>query len=237
MSLDIVHPCYNPHADWEKELLLYYNQFMSRIPRDVKTSVYVVNDGSQRGLEQSAIDFLYTNIPNFTFVSYEKNQGKGYALRKAVSETKADLVIYTDADYPYRMENAWEMFELLSKGNYDIVVGVRDNHYYEQLPFMRKVFSLSLKYMNYIFFPKLIVKDTQSGLKGFNRNGKVVFLKTTINAFLFDMEFLVLASRRKDLKIASIPVQVRDGISFSRMSWKTIKAELLNFSQIFSKSE
>jgi hypothetical protein len=83
----------------------------------------------------------------------------------------------------------------------------------------------------------MFVKDTQSGLKGFNQKGKEVFLKTHINSFLFDMEFVVLASRRKDLRLAKIQVHVRDGISFSQMSWKTIKQELLSFQNIFSRSK
>ena len=237
INLDIVHPCYNPHPNWEQELLYYYQSFVRNLPKNVNVGVYVVNDGSQKGLEQTAISFLQENIPNFHFVSYEKNRGKGFALRTAVSQTTADYIIYTDADYPYEMENAVKMFHLLSKENYDVIVGVRDGHYYEQLPLMRKLFSLSLKSMNYIFFPKLFVKDTQSGLKGFNRKGKEIFLQTKINAFLFDMEFLVLASRHKDLKIDAIPVHVREGITFSSMSWKTIKAELLNFGEIFGTTK
>jgi hypothetical protein len=41
-----------------------------------------------------------------------------------------------------------------------------------------------------------------------------------------------LASKRNDLRLKAIPVQVREGITFSKMSWKTIIKELLNFSKI-----
>ena len=158
--------------------------------------------------------------------------GKGAALREAVKQAKGDLIIYTDADYPYLIENAVEMFHLLSSDAADVVVGVRDEQYYDQLPLGRKIFSLSLKVMNYLFFPQLKVKDTQSGLKGFNQKGKEVFLKTRIPAFLFDMEFLVLASKRSDIRIQWIYVQAREGIVFSTMRAKTILTELYNFISI-----
>jgi len=69
-------------------------------------------------------------------------------------------------------------------------------------------------------------------LKGFNKTGKEVFLNTKINSFLFDLEFLVLASKIRDLKISWITVEAREDITFSTVNWKTIKTELLNFVSI-----
>ncbi|RXK49617.1 glycosyltransferase [Aquirufa rosea] len=205
---------------------------MSKIPKDVVVHVYVVDDGSKYGVNPKDIQFLEQSIPHFTFIPLSQNLGKGGALRQAIQQTQGDWVIYTDADYPYRMENAWEMFQILTSGKSDVVVGVRDEQYYDQLPLRRKIFSLSLKLMNYLFFPSLKVKDTQSGLKGFNAKGKELFLKTKISAFLFDMEFLVLVSKEKDIKLDWIYVQVRDGIQFSTMRTQTILIELFNFASI-----
>lgn len=194
--------------------------------------MYLVNDGSKSGIRPADIRLLSEKMSGFTYIDSEVNQGKGGALRDAVRLTTGKWVIYTDADYPYLIENAVEMYRLLSSDAADIVVGVRDEQYYDQLPLRRKVFSLSLKLMNYLFFPQLKVKDTQSGLKGFNQKGKEVFLKTQISAFLFDMEFLVLASKRSDIRIQWIYVQAREGIVFSTMRAKTILTELVNFTSI-----
>lgn len=194
--------------------------------------MYLVNDGSKSGIHQEDIHLLSEKITGFTYIDSPVNQGKGGALRDAVRQTTGKWVIYTDADYPYIMANAVQMFHLLSTDAADVVVGVRDEQYYDQLPLGRKIFSLSLKVMNYLFFPQLKVKDTQSGLKGFNQKGKEVFLKTRIPAFLFDMEFLVLASKRSDIRIQWIYVQAREGIVFSTMRAKTILTELANFASI-----
>lgn len=196
-----------------------------------------MNDGSKSGIRAQDIDLLKAAIPGFTYIDSQINQGKGGALRDAVRQTTGKWVIYTDADYPYLIDNAVEMFRLLSTDAADVVVGVRDEQYYDQLPLGRKIFSLSLKLMNYVFFPQLKVKDTQSGLKGFNQKGKEIFLKTRIPAFLFDMEFLVLASKRSDIRIEWIYVQAREGIVFSTMRAKTILTELANFASILFSRE
>jgi glycosyltransferase involved in cell wall biosynthesis len=202
------------------------------IPAETGIHTYLVNDGSKSGISQEDIQLLTEKIGGFTYIDSPINQGKGGALREAVRQTTGKWVIYTDADYPYLIANAVEMFRLLSSDTADVVVGVRDEQYYDQLPLGRKIFSLSLKVMNYLFFPQLKVKDTQSGLKGFNQKGKEVFLKTRIPAFLFDMEFLVLASKRSDIRIQWIYVQAREGIVFSTMRAKTILTELYNFISI-----
>lgn len=194
--------------------------------------MYLVNDGSKSGIRAADIELLKASVLGFTYIDSPVNQGKGGALRDAVRQTTGKWVIYTDADYPYLMANAVQMFHLLSTDAADVVVGVRDEQYYDQLPLRRKIFSLSLKVMNYLFFPQLKVKDTQSGLKGFNQKGKEVFLKTRIPAFLFDMEFLVLASKRPGIRIQWIYVQAREGIVFSTMRAKTILTELANFASI-----
>ncbi|MHA8053501.1 glycosyltransferase family 2 protein [Aquirufa sp. OSTEICH-129A] len=228
----MVHPCYNPHAGWAEDLIGHYALFMSKIPQGLMVAVYVVDDGSKHGVYEEDIKKLQESISHFTFIKLSQNLGKGGALRHAIKQCQGDLVIYTDADYPYKMENAWEMCRRLAEGKVDVVVGVRDEQYYDQLPFWRKIFSLSLKLMNYLFFPGLKVKDTQSGLKGFNAKGKELFLKTKIAAFLFDMEFLVLVSKQKDIQMEWIYVQVREGIHFSTMKPKTILTELINFASI-----
>lgn len=196
-----------------------------------------MNDGSKTGIHPEDIALLDQEIGGFTYINSQINQGKGGALRDAVRQTTGKWVIYTDADYPYIIANAVEMFRLLSTNAADIVVGVRDEQYYDQLPIGRKIFSLSLKLMNYLFFPQLKVKDTQSGLKGFNQKGKEIFLKTRIPAFLFDMEFLVLASQNPEIRIQWIYVKAREGIVFSTMRAKTIVTELFNFASILFRRE
>ncbi len=228
-TVDLVHPIFNPKPGWAEDLLFYYRSFEKPLLSNYEIYLYLVNDGSSNGISNAEIDLLKNEIANFEYISLEKNQGKGAALREAMKRCESEIIMYTDFDYPYLIQNMWDMLAKLSTGDLDIVVGVRDEQYYDQLPMRRMIFSLSLKIMNYLFFPRLKVKDTQSGLKGFNQKGKQIFLKTQIAAFLFDMEFLVLASKNPAVSIDWIYLHTREGVQFSGMKLKTIITELYNF--------
>lgn len=234
-TLDLVHPIFNPKKGWSDDLLYYFNKFKEPIQQEFEIQLVLVNDGSSMGVEEEHIASLKHQIDKLTYIELPVNQGKGAALRKAMEYCHAELIMYTDFDYPYQLQNMWDMLNKLKERQTDIVVGVRDEQYYDQLPWQRMIFSLSLKVMNYLFFPRLKVKDTQSGLKGFNQKGKELFMKTKIAAFLFDMEFLVLASKNEQITVDWIYLQVREGVQFSGMKFKTVLIELINFLSIWKR--
>jgi hypothetical protein len=76
------------------------------------------------------------------------------------------------------------------------------------------------------------VTDTQCGLKGFDNLGKSIFLTTTIDRFLFDLEFLSLAGKNKLVYTYSVPVELNEGVVFSRMGWRVVASELQNLLRI-----
>lgn len=234
-DLNIVHPIYNPRPGWAEELLHQYTHLKQMLPAQITIHMYLVNDGSETGICVKDIAQIKETVGQFTYIDSPVNQGKGAALREAVRVTNGKYIIYTDADYPYLISNAVEMFQILYSDAADIVVGVRDEQYYYQLPLVRKIISMSLKKINFYFFPQLKVKDTQSGLKGFNENGKDLFLKTQIPTFLFDLEYLVLASKNTNIRIHPIFIHSREGVVFSKIGVKTILIELLNYIKILFK--
>ena len=70
--------------------------------------------------------------------------------------------------------------------------------------------------------------DTQAGLKGFNSKGKEMFLKTKVDTFVFDTEFIMLSFKNK-LNIKTIPLTLRPGLTFSRMGFSVMFRELIQF--------
>ena len=79
---------------------------------------------------------------------------------------------------------------------------------------------------------RLPTSDSQCGLKCFDKKGKEVFLSTQIDRFLFDLEFLVLASKKADLSISTVAVELREGVKFSRVGWQILLTEAINFLKI-----
>lgn len=172
-------------------------------------------------------------MSSINFISYTENQGKGYALRKGVEAAKGDYIVYTDIDLPYTHESFLKVMEALKQGN-DVVVGIRSEEYYTHLPKSRVYISKFLRSL-IRFFLRIPTDDTQCGLKGFNQKGREVFLSTTINRHLFDLEFVFLSARKK-LKIKTVEVELRPEVVLSQMNWKILLQEFGNFLKIFAKS-
>ena len=227
---DLVLPCYNPPPDWPATVHAYFDRLQTLLP-DVELRLTIANDGSERHVDIYTQQQLLRRIPAARIMTgYEKNRGKGCALRYAVRECTAPYIIYVDYDFPFELENVKSVAEALLNGA-DVVVGERDASYYAQLPVKRKIVSKLSRCLNR-YLLRIPACDTQGGLKGFNRKGRDIFLQTKIDQFLFDTEFVFKACRRRDITLRVVPLQAREGVIFSNMSAKTLRRELKNFLQI-----
>lgn len=224
LKLDIVLPCYNPNDTWPHELIRF-NTFIKD-----RYDVYyiVVNDGSTNPKLPAQIEFLKQNGISLNYISYEKNKGKGYALRKGVEASSGIFTVYTDIDFPFTDQSTSGVIRALAEGQDDIVTGHRDSLYYEKnmSAFRRWLSKMFRSFIRNILH--MAVSDTQCGLKGFNTKGRAKFLSTKINRYLFDFEFLYLASKDPSLKIRPVQVQLKDNVVFSKMRFKIILQESLN---------
>ena len=230
VTLDIILPAYNPLPGWESIVINRYLSFKNRLA-EITIHLIIVNDGSERIDESGAVKILKESIPDLTWISYDRNRGKGYALRQGVALSTSDIILYTDIDWPY-MENS--MVDLVNKlllGT-DAVIGVRDEAYYTHLPKTRARISKLLRKINGKVL-HLKVDDTQAGLKGFRKNVKELFLSTSIDRYLFDLEFIFFLSRTPGLIIEELPIQLREGITFSKMNRKILFHEARNFFKIW----
>lgn len=161
--------------------------------------------------------------------------GKGYALREGVKVADAQCVIYTDIDFPYEEASLLEVARHLLRGEADVVAGVRDDGYYAGVPADRRRISRFLRWMLRTFL-RLRITDTQCGLKGFNQAGRTIFLQTTINRFLFDLEFIFLASRNAGLRLKPVQATLKPGIVFSHVSLRVLGREGWNFLRVFFRA-
>lgn len=231
-TIDIILPCYNPHYNWVDVVCLKYNELQLAFPAK-KINVIVVNDGSKQNFTAEYTDKLKASIPSCKIVEYKQNMGKGYAIREGIKASNANLIIYTDTDFPYTFESMCKVIDKLNDG-YDVVIATRNKTYYNALSFSRKILSWISRSLNHVVM-NLKYSDTQGGLKGINRKGRDILLSTKINRFLFDTEFIVLASRRRDISITEISANLRDGIILPNMGFKVARKEFINFLRIMLK--
>ena len=189
----------------------------------------IVNDGSSTGVSAEKLAFIKEKVPQFKSVEYGENKGKGYALRKGVEQASYDIVIYTDIDFPYTEESLVRVFAGLKNGH-EVVLGHRGKDYYNNTPWFRKVVSKFLRWILKTFL-RLPTDDSQCGLKGFNKKGAEVFCDTHINRFLFDMEFIKLAAKRK-LNMVTVDAELKPEVVFSKVHPGILLREVLNFFKV-----
>lgn len=228
VNLDIILPAYNPDDNWYLELLNFYEGLSNRY----SLNFIVVNDGSGSHNLVEQCELLKRKLIPVSLFSYSPNMGKGYALRYGVSQSKASYIIYTDIDFPFTNRSVNKLIEELLKNEADIVAGNRNGNYYlKSMSYFRKLLSKSFR----LFLKSILsipITDTQCGLKGFNEHGKKMFLNTSINRYLFDFEFIYLASRNKNLKVVPIEVELKNNVIFSKMKLKVLFQESYNLIKI-----
>ncbi len=232
-ELDIVLPCYNPPQGWAQMVIDGISLLKKDLP-GVAINVFVVNDGSMDKVDSKELQYLHKQLSDIHYLGYEKNKGKGYALRYGVTRTRADYTIITDIDIPYTVPSMLAIVQELQKGT-DVAVGNRPDKYYDSVPGFRKGMSQMLRWMLRTFL-RLEIGDSQCGLKGFNKEGRTLFLSTQIDEFLIDLEFIVLASRHPRVGIKPVTVHLREGIEFTKMPPSVLVRELLNFAKIYLRT-
>ena len=122
-------PAYNPSDGWE---LFFYNRYIDFCRAiDQNVNVVLINDGSSKDIKD-AVEFLKTKLGNhFSYLSYNQNKGKGFALKFGARSSHSAAYIFTDIDFPYStesMKNIWTEIQL-SNG---IVIGQRETNYYNK---------------------------------------------------------------------------------------------------------
>ena len=231
-EIDIILPCYNPYGkDWAKLIFKEYCQLQS-LWTDFAFHLFIVNDGSLYGFDKCHIDYLKKNIPSIQILSYSANKGKGFALREAVKKCQSDYILYVDYDFPYTIQSVSDVIKVLIQGS-DIVIAVRGKDYYDHLSFSRKMMSYLMRCFNR-YLLRLKYYDTQTGLKGFCKNVRNVFLETKIDTYLFDCEFIYISSKKYSLKIKEVVVHLKENIEFSRFSIHTYVTEFINIIVLFN---
>lgn len=230
-EIDLILPCYNPPVGWQ-DTISYHIEKLNEFVPDKLFHLIVVNDGSTINMTEEDQALFRNKLPNAQLISYTENQGKGYAVRKGMEAACSSLIVYTDWDFPYDNASIRAVISKLEKG-YDVVVAARTNSYrqHADLNAFRSLMSVSSRLLNRLALG-MKFNDAQGGLKGMNRKGKGIFLRTQINQFLFDTEFVYLASRERDLHICEVTANIREGVHLSAMGLKVLRKELPNFIRI-----
>lgn len=231
-SCDIVLPCYNPIAGWDTVVIQSVEELKTAYP-DTQFNLILVNDGSSQSLDLG-IARISAAIAPFQYIHNTTNGGKGIALRTGIQQSQAEYIIYTDIDFPYTTDSFKKIYNELISNVVDAAIGVKDADYYQHVPKIRVFISRLLRFL-IGFLLRLSITDTQCGLKGFQRHLKPLFLQTTINRYLFDLEFIYILERTPNVRMAAIPISLKENIVFTKPRISLLAMEAFNFVKIMIK--
>ncbi len=181
--------------------------------KQLSAELIVVDDGSDDKTAEIA-ENASAEFPDLTtkVIRYEKNRGKGFAVKTGLLAAEADIALFSDADLSTPIEELTKLVDPISKGEYDVTFGSRalDRSLIgTHQPWRReqggKVMNLIIRTMSGLPF-----SDTQCGFKAFNMKKFRPLLETMqIDRFGFDVEFLFVAAHN-GLRLKEIPVRWND---------------------------
>lgn len=176
----------------------------------LSAELIVVDDGSSDGTCQAAESVLseHPEIPSRA-IRYEKNRGKGYAVRTGLMAAQAEIALFSDADLSTPIEEMPKLIDPIRRGEFDVTFGSRamDRSLIgTHQPWRReqggKVMNLVIRTMS-----RLPFSDTQCGFKAFNMaKFRPLVNVMTVDRFGFDVEFLFVANYH-GLRLHEIPVR------------------------------
>jgi len=114
-----------PSFNEEKTILNVLNRISKTIDPSINYEVVIINDGSTDNtlklLEQNKN--LYNQL-----ITYEKNYGKGNAVKKGLEVSKGKYIFFQDADLEYDPIDINKFIKLINRFEPDLIIGSRLNY-------------------------------------------------------------------------------------------------------------
>jgi dolichyl-phosphate beta-glucosyltransferase len=232
MDLSIVIPAYNE----ERRILPTLEAIAGFVARmKWNAEILVVDDGSTDATAKRVLE-MAASIPGLRLLRNGGNRGKGFSIRHGFAESRAPLVLLTDADLSTPIAEIEKLLPAIREEGKGIAVGSRGlDPSTVEVPqgwlrrTMGKSFNVIVRTLT-----GLSIRDTQCGFKLLNREAFLpLFGMAGVDRFSCDVEILYLA-RRQGIGIAEIPViwrnspqsRVRFVKDSAQMFWDVVKIVL-----------
>jgi glycosyltransferase involved in cell wall biosynthesis len=201
----VVVPCFNEEQAISETVVGIADQ----VRASTLGKLIVVNDGSMdRSLD--LLQDLAQKIPNLEVVSHDRNLGYGAALKTGIARSRTDLIVITDADGSYPIDQ----IETLARecADFDRVVGARTGPQvtYSRLRSIPKAFLT----MWVSWIARQNVPDINSGMRVFRKRVAERYFPILPNTFSFTITLtLAMLTNYRPVKFLPINYMPRVGRS------------------------
>ena len=227
-SLDVIIPCLNEERALPGSVCRLH-RFMSSHMGEYAWSIVVADNGSTDGTLKAAAD-LAEQFAEVRYISLTE-RGRGRALRRAWTESEADVMAYMDVDLSTDLEHLPALVSAVAAGGYHLAIGSRllpDSKVVGRT-LKREITSrgYSLLFRSMFFTP---FRDAQCGFKAVSRRvAHDLAPLVSDNGWFFDSELLILA-QKCGFRIREIPVRWTDDpdtrVRIIRTAWEDVKGLL-----------
>jgi glycosyltransferase involved in cell wall biosynthesis len=199
-------------------------------PEDIE--ILVVSDGSIDGTTERLL--AARSDVDMRVIHYERNLGKGYAVKLGALAAHGDWVALVDADLDLDPSAVPAYLETARREELDLAIGSkRHPDSIVDYPRSRRVMSWGYQRLNRLLFG-LDVRDTQVGLKVFRRAvAEEVFPLLIVKRFAIDLELLAVAHALGFSRVRELPVRLGYRFTGSGVGSRAVARALLDTAAIF----
>ena len=176
-----------PSFNEGKTILNVLNRISKTIDPSINYEVVVINDGST----DNTLELLEQNKNLYNqLVTYEKNYGKGNAVKKGLEVSKGKYIFFQDADLEYDPIDINKFIKLINRFEPDLIIGSRLNYseYTRSHNILNKfgnkfitfIFNLFYNttftdiYSCYVCFKKDLLNEKNLKTKGFEQHAEII---------------------------------------------------------------
>jgi glycosyltransferase involved in cell wall biosynthesis len=224
VRVDVVIPVYNEEGDLERSVATLREFLLGHVEHDWRI---VIADNASQDRTLEIAKQLADRYPGQVSYVHLDQKGRGRALRKAWTESDADIVSYMDVDLSTDLSALPPLIDSLIDSEYDVAIGSRLKPGAQvrrglKREFISRTYNLIIKLMFWHHF-----SDAQCGFKAVTRRAvRDIVPLVKDQAWFFDSELLLLAERM-GYKISEVPVEWADDpdsrVRIVSTAWEDIK--------------
>jgi glycosyltransferase involved in cell wall biosynthesis len=219
-TLSLIVPAYKQEKYIYRDLKSIDETLSEGLANNYNYEVICVVDGY---LDKTFQNASKLNSNHIKVLGYEKNQGKGHAVRVGMKEAKGELISFLDAGMDISPKGVMMLMAHMDWYNADIIVGSKRHPVSKvNYPIIRRILSVGYHLLIKLLFD-LSVTDTQSGIKIFRREViEKILPKLLVKRYAMDIEMLAVAKHFGFTRIYEAPIEVRFNKNNSAIKWSTV---------------
>lgn len=230
-SISIVIPSFKQEKTIREDI---ENLKRSLIELPMNYEIVVVIDGNMDKTYEAIKDLKSKNIKIYM---YEKNEGKGFAVKYGIRKASGDVIGFIDAGMDISPASISMLINHMIWYDADVIVGSKLHPVSQvEYPITRRILSWGWRTLTHLLFG-FKIRDTQVGLKIFKKRvAKDVFPRLLVKKFAFDVEMLAVTYTLGYKRIYEAPIR----LNFKNISsitsiglWKVIFFMILDTLAIF----